>query len=106
MEYHLKKPHWQHWNLILPRRYQSTALLSTRPSASPKTLISQAKNAFEIEGFYGIFSVFTVFSKTRFDRQNLIQILKEHLYIYIDCEKNTFFKYSSLCNITNFLLNS
>ena len=30
MKYHLKKPHWQRGDLNLHRRYQSTALLSTR----------------------------------------------------------------------------
>ena len=36
MEYHLKNPHWQRGDLNLRHRYQSTALLSSRPSAFPK----------------------------------------------------------------------
>ena len=36
MEYHLKKPNKQRWDLNLRRRFQSRALLSTRPSCFPK----------------------------------------------------------------------
>ena len=36
MEYHLKKLNCQRGDLNLRRRYQSTALLSTRPSCFPK----------------------------------------------------------------------
>ena len=39
MEYPLKKKkHWQRGDLNLRRRYQSTALLSTRPSSFPRLL--------------------------------------------------------------------
>ena len=47
MEYHFKKPNSQRGDLNRRRRYQSTALLSTRPSASPK------KEAFKKHGRMG-----------------------------------------------------
>ena len=36
MEYNFIKPNWQRGDSNLRRRYQSTALLSTTPSTSPK----------------------------------------------------------------------
>ena len=36
MEYHLKNPNWQRGDSNMRRQFQSTALLSTRPSASLK----------------------------------------------------------------------